>query len=330
MPLNSTSGDILVLVEHYDNQVDTLSLQLLKKSRQIANRKGVSLIALVLGCGVKSIAETVAAAGPDKVMTADYVELNPYNPEIYTRVLGEMINAANPSLILLGYSFLGMEIAPAISARLVIPLFSNCTDFDLSEDGSVTVTRPVYSGTLQVKIQSALPLIISVQKGALVGGIGISKAVEIVPFSTRIETNSLRTLVKEVIKPAIGEVDIAKAAVIVAAGRGVGQPANLNLIKKLAGALGGVIAATRPVIDMGWLPPEYLVGLSGKTVSPKIYLACGISGAAQHLAGMSDSQMIIAINKDASAPIFGVAHYAVVGDLFALVPAIINEIAIKK
>jgi electron transfer flavoprotein alpha subunit len=301
----SNLGDISVLIEHTDNQIDALSLQLLNKARVLADRSGVKVTALVLGSGINSVAELATSAGADRVLVADYGELSPYNPEVYTEVVAEMVREEDPSLLLLGYSFLGMEIAPAVSARLGIPLISNCADLDLSEDGSPVVVRPVHNGFSHVKMQGSLPLIISVQKGALSGRPGTLKSADVITFDTRFETISLRTVVKEVIKPAPGEVDLTKASVIVATGRGIGQQSNLSLFKTLADALGGVIAATRPVIDMGWLPAEYL-------------------------AGMSESQLIVAINKDINVPIFRVAHYAIVGDIFEVVPSIIKAASVLK
>ena len=322
--------NFLVLVEHSDNQIDSLSLQLLKKARQLADRNGATLTALVLGSDLGKVLVTLGNSGADRVLFADYPELNLYNPELFTKVVAEMAKPANPDLLLMGYSFLGMEVGPALAVRLGVPLLSNCVDLDLNEDGNAVVSRSIYGGAWQVKLRVRTPIIVSIQKGALGGGGGNERQATIAGFPASFDLSSLRTRVVEIQKPAAGEVDITKAEIIVAAGRGIGQVSNLNQIRGLARALGGVVAGTRPVIDMGWLPGEYLVGLSGKTVTPRVYIACGISGSAQHLAAMSESQMIIAINKDANAPIFSVAHYAIVGDLFELVPAITEEIEKRR
>ena len=318
--------DIAVFIEHLDGEVDTLSLQLLNKARQLADKAGVKVVALVLGSELAGVAGTVSCNGADVVMAADHPELSIYNPELYTRVISKMIGDVSPSLVLLGYTFPGMEMAPAVSTRLGIPVFSNCVDVDieLAEDNSASIIRPVYSGTSHVKLKATLPLVVSIQKGSLARGTSIPKPFNLVPFSSLMGIGTLKTRVKEILKPSVGEVDITKASVIVGVGRGIGQASNLSLVRDLAECLGGVIAATRPVVDMGWLPAEYQVGLSGKTVSPKVYIACGISGAAQHVAGISESRVIVAINKDANAPIFNVAHYAIIGDLFEVVPAIIK------
>jgi electron transfer flavoprotein alpha subunit len=223
-----------------------------------------------------------------------------------------------------------MEIGPALAFRLGMPLFSNCVDLELQGDGDAVVSRSIYGGAWQVKLRVKAPIVASFQKGALSGGSENKRPATLAGFPTSINLNSLKTRVVEIQKPEVGEVDITKAEVIVAAGRGIGQASNLSQIRTLAKALGGVVAGTRPVIDMGWLPAEHLVGLSGKTVAPRVYIACGISGSAQHLAGMSESQVIIAINKDANAPIFSVAHYAVVGDLFTLIPAVVEEVEKRR
>jgi electron transfer flavoprotein alpha subunit len=323
-------NNILVLIELRDRTVDSLSLQLLNKARQLADSKDLKVIALAAGSDLKEITEFLMDKGADTVLTADHPQLAIYNPELYTRVVCEMISSREHSLVLLGYTFIGMETASAMAARLSMPLISNCTDIEIEDNGSISVVRPVYGGTLQTRLKGALPVMVSIQKGALAGGSRASKPAILESFNPRIDTSTLRTVVRAVLQPPTGEIDITRANIVVGIGRGIGQPANISLARKLAAALDGVIAATRPVIDMGWLPPEYLVGLSGKTVSPRVYIACGISGAAQHLAGMGDSHLIIAINKDTNAPIFNVAHYAVVGDLFQVIPAMIEEFNSSK
>lgn len=316
-------NDVLVLVEHRDNEVNTITPQLLYRGRQLANQLGVELGAVIIGADITEIADKIRDSGVDEVFMAEYSPLARYNPEIFTSVLADIIHKNNPTLSLFGHTFLGMEIGPAVATRLGIPLLSNCLDIELSPEGWPVVVRPMYSGTINVKIESKMPLIIGLQKGAYSGKPVSAKPSSIVSLDIDKDMSSIRTRVLDIIRPRIGEVDLTKSDVIVAVGRGIGQAANLKLARELAQALGGVVAATRPVIDMGWLPPEYQVGLSGTTVNPKVYIACGISGAAQHVAGMIDSQLIIAINKDPDAPIFNVAHYNIVGDIFEVVPNLI-------
>jgi electron transfer flavoprotein alpha subunit len=323
-------SNILVLIELRDGAVDKLSLQLLAKARQLADSNDFKVVALAAGSGLKPITEFLIDKGADTVLSADHPQLADYNPELYTRTICEMISGRDYSLVLLGYTFIGMETGAALAARLSLPLFSNCIDIEIGSDASISLVRPVYGGMLQTRLKGTLPVMVSIQKGALAGGARTSRPAILESFDAKIDVSLLRTVVKEILHPPADEVDITKANVIVGVGRGIGQPSNLGLARKLAETLGGVIAATRPVIDMGWLPAGYLVGLSGKTVSPRVYIACGISGAAQHLAGMGDSQLIIAINKDANAPIFNVAHYAVTGDLFQLIPAMIEEFKSTK
>jgi electron transfer flavoprotein alpha subunit len=315
-------NSILVLIEYRDNAVDNLSLQLLLKARKLADSIGARVTALIVGSEVSQISALVSDKGADKILVADNPQVAIYNPEIYIQFISEMIISEKASLVMAGYSFLGMEIIPAISFKTGFPLISNCTDIEIKEPQKIKISRPVFNGSLQVRITGALPAMLSFQKGALKSPQKLFNPAALDNFHSNINLDSLRLRVKEILRPARSEIDITKAQLIVGVGRGIGQSANIELAKGLAKAFGGMIAATRPVVDMGWLPPEYLVGLSGKTVTPKVYIACGMSGAAQHLAGMSDSQLIIAINKDPNAAIFNAAHYAIVGDLFQIIPAI--------
>lgn len=259
------------------------------------------------------------------VFTLDNPEVTEYNPEILSRAAVDIMKTANPQLLLMAYTILGMGIAPIIAVRSGLRLISNCIDIELSPEGLPIVSRPMYSEMVHTRIKASLPLIVSIRKGKLSGKELFPRETKRVPVAAKFDLDSVRTKVITVLQPPIGEVDLAKARLIVAVGRGIKKAANIELAKRLAKALGGEIAGSRPVIDMGWLPPAYQVGLSGMTVSPQVYIACGISGAAQHLAGMTDSQMIIAINEDPNAPIFRVANYGVVGDLFKVMPVLIES-----
>jgi electron transfer flavoprotein alpha subunit len=314
---------ILVLVEQRDNEIDTFSLQLLQKARQLADGAGLGVKALISGHNISQLAGRLSDKGADEILVADSPLLSPYNPEVYTRVLTDIVRDTAPALTLLGYTFQGMEIGPAIATRSGISLLSNCVDIELSPEKRPIITRPMYGETVNVRMEASLPLIVSLRRGLNPGKASSTRSAATIPVAVKIVQAALRIKVMEIIKPRVGEVDFKKASVIVAVGRGIKKAENIELARKLAQALGGVIAGSRPVIDMGWLPPEYQIGLSGNTVSPKIYIACGISGAAQHVAGMVDSQMIIAINKDPNAPIFNSAHYAIVKDLFDVMPALI-------
>ena len=196
-------GNILVLIELQDKTVDNLSLQLLNKARQLADLKGCKVVAIVVGCGLKEIADFLIDKGSEKILTVDYPETAAYNPELYTRVVSEMIIAEDPSLVLLGYSFIGMETGPAIAIRTSLPLISNCIDVEIESDGLVSVVRPVYGGTLQTRVKGALPAMLSFQKGALTGSTKVYKPAHLESFNTKIEISSLRTVVRE-IRPGSG------------------------------------------------------------------------------------------------------------------------------
>lgn len=313
-------GDVLVLAEHRNGELDSITFQLLNKGRELADKSGGQLKVLLLGKNMAAPAQILAREAADAVLVAAHPLLEPYNPEIYRNVVCDVIKNVKPGLFLIGHTFLGMEIGPAIATRLGIVLASNCVEAELS-DGAFTVTRPVFAGVAHAKLelQGPTPYMVSLQKGKLIRKTPSGKIAAITPVPVQIDESSLRTKVIGTVEAAVCGVDISKADIVVAVGRGIGGKASVQMAEDLANAIGGVVACSRPVADFGWVAAERLVGMSGKTVKPKVYIACGISGASQHVAGMVDSQLIIAINKDKSAPIFQVAHYGVVGDLFKIV-----------
>ncbi len=320
------SNDILVLAEHKEGNPTLITLQLLGKGRELADKLGVQLTAVVFGFKAEAVTGALVGMGVDRVLVADHPCLEHYNPEVYGKVMCDVVRDTQPRLLLLGYTFLGMELGPAVATKLGVTLVSNCVDLE-PRDGTFSVTRPSYNGVTHIKVepQAPPPLIVSVQVGAFPVEKIPPRAASVSQFPAKIDEGDIRTKVVGFQQTAKGDIDITKADIIVAIGRGLGDMANIQLAKDVAEALGGVIGCTRPVSDAGWLPPEYVVGMSGKTVRPKVYMACGISGATHHTVGMKDSQVIIAINKDPNAPIFQVAHYGVTGDLLEILPAIAQE-----
>jgi electron transfer flavoprotein alpha subunit len=230
-----------------------------------------------------------------------------------------------PRLVLVGATLVGMERAPAIAAKLDLPALTNCVDIDV-EDGTIVATRPLFDGTFHAKLvlDRDGTALVALQKGATPTLPLPATAAQVHPLAIDLGAVGARAEVLAIIEEPVSEIDITKADIIVSVGRGIGEREKLPLIEDLARALGGLMGCSRPLVDQGWLPRERQVGASGKTVVPKVYVACGISGASQHLAGMSESKMIVAINKDREAPIFQVAHYGIVGDLFEIVPALIT------
>jgi electron transfer flavoprotein alpha subunit len=321
-------GDILVLSEQKGEELDNITYELLTKGREIADQWEKKLIVLVLGSNTDVATKLLTGMGiVDDVLVVDDPVLHDHNTEAYCKVISRVVKNFSPTLFLVGYTFLGMEVGPSVAASLNIPMISNCVDLEFADD-TLMATRPMHNGTLHAKLnlQGEVPYIISFQKGALPrqGRGSILKETTISLVKAEIGEAALRSKVIGIVE-TLGDIDITKAEVIVSAGRGIGDKANIKLLKDLADVLGGTVAGSRAVVDMGWLPLEYQVGISGKTVTPKIYFACGISGASHHVAGMRDSDTIIAINKDPNAPIFSVAHYGIVGDVLELLPVITEE-----
>lgn len=324
------NGNILVLSEHKNAELDNITLELVTKGRAIADSWGTRLAVLVIGADIEPVVDTLKTAGVDLVLTAEDRALKDYSAELYTTVAAKAVKAFQPSVVLMGYTYLGMEIGPAVAVRVNGTMVSNCTALDVVDDKLIGA-RNMFGGTLQARVEltGAPPCLISVVKGSLPRQVLPSKnaAVEAVPLDL---TGEMRSKIVEIFSAITGDIDITKAKVLVSIGRGVGGPDKIQPFKDLAAALGGEISCSRPVADMGWLPVAHQVGISASTVSPDIYIACGISGASQHVTAMRDSGTIIAINKDPNAPIFRVADFGIVGDVLEVVPAMIAEAAKLK
>lgn len=319
-------NEVLVFVEGKEGDVAALSLQLLSKGRELADTLGGGLAALVVGSQVGPLVETVRDKGADEVVVVESPQLQVYHAASYGPPIAQIVKEVSPSLFLLGHTFLGIEMGPAVSEPLNAPLLTNVVDVGWTE-GTLTVVRPMFGGTkhVSVKVKDGRPVVLTVQSGAFPVGPVPPRKATITHIAPNLGESAMRSRVNRVFQSAVGEVDLAKADIIVSAGRGLGDKSNLRLVEALAEALGGVVACSRPLADLGWLPKDRLVGLSGREVRPRVYLACGISGASQHLAGMQGAQTIIAINKDPGAPIFEVAHYGVVADLLQVLPVLAEE-----
>jgi electron transfer flavoprotein alpha subunit len=315
--------DIVVLVEHVDGKVDSVTLQLLTAGRQLADQLHVNLVALAIGHQLDGIALVLQGHGMEKIVLVDNPALPLAAGEVQAKVIARVAGELKPRFVLVGYSLVGMELTPAIAIHLGMNALTNCVNVKL-DNGAVTVTRPVFDSTLHahLALEENETAVIALQKGSFPPIEASSKQAVVESVAVDVAAIPTRSKVLAISEEATGDVDITKAEIIVSVGRGIGNQEKISIIGELADALGGVLACSRPVVDVGWLPRERQVGASGRTVTPKVYLACGISGAIQHLTGMRDSHRIIAINKDPNAPIFGVAHVGVVGDLFEIVPAL--------
>jgi electron transfer flavoprotein alpha subunit len=317
------NANVLVLAEQKDSEPDSITHELLYKGRELADAQGGQLIALIAGYNTGTLQEALAVTAADRVLALDDPALEQYNAEAYAEALGRVIKEEKPGITLCGYTYFGIEIGTAAASRADCELISNCVDLVLSDDGLVAL-RPVFGGTFMARLQlnRECSYVVSMEKGAQPKAAGTFDAAPVERPQVAVDTAVLRTQILEVIRQKAGEIDITQSNIIVSVGRGIGDKDKIQVVQDLADALGGVVACSRPVADMGWLPVQQQVGISANYVTPDVYIACGISGASQHVAAMRDSSTIIAINKDANAPIFRVAHYGIIGDLFDVIPAL--------
>ena len=318
---------VLVIGEHNSKGLAGVTSELIRGAAQLAGTDGLVEV-VFLGHQIGQMEGAVDGLPVATVYLVDTPLLDTRNSEVETKVLRRLVIESGASLVLMSHGYLGIEVAPQLAGALGIPVIANCTQ--LAWDGTVLrIARPVFGGifTAEADVSGPFPVVATVPSGALVGqhaaDAGTRGKPEVVKVSFQPE--NLRTRVVDVMVPPVSDVDITGADVIVSVGRGVGDPSALEPIFKLAAILKGEVGCSRPLADMGWLPTERQVGLSGRTVAPKVYLALGISGAAQHLAGMSGAKCVIAVNNDPDAPIFQAAHYAVVEDLSKLVPMLISK-----
>jgi electron transfer flavoprotein alpha subunit len=314
--------DILVLVEQLRGQVADITYILLAQARPLANAGGGKVVALLPGCDAEGLSRDLAA---DEVLYVDHPALKEFNGEAYTRLLAEVIARLSPRLALLGETTVGADVAGWVSARLELPLVSCCRTIRV-EGSEWIFASPVCGGKLMA--EGVIPpqtTLVTMQPGGFRSEEGRSAQP---PPVTRLEApalDGLRITLKQYVEPQGGDVDITRQPLLVAVGRGIERKDNLEVVQDLADALGGVVCATRPVVDQNWLPTSRLVGKSGKTVKPQVYLALGISGAPEHCEAITGSQMIIAINTDPTAPIFNIARYGATLDLLDLAPALADK-----
>ena len=320
---------VWVFAEQRGGELQKVSLELLGEGRKIADKLGVELTALLLGHNVEGLATTLGEHGADKVILADHEELANYTTDGYTKVICDLATERKPGILFIGATFIGRDLGPRVAARLTTGLTADCTQLDVvpEENGALLATRPAFGGNLMATIACPdhRPQMATVRPGVFSKVEEKNKKFEIEKIEVALTSADIRTKVIEVVKDAKDVVDIGEAKVLVAGGRGMGSQENFDKLKELAEVLGGTVAASRGAIDKGWIERDYQVGQTGKTVRPSIYIACGISGAIQHTAGMQDSDMIIAINKDESAPIMKIADYAIVGDVNKVLPELVAQ-----
>ncbi|MDY6881964.1 MAG: electron transfer flavoprotein subunit alpha/FixB family protein [Desulfatiglans sp.] len=319
---------VWIVAEQRDGEIRKVSYEVVSEARRLADTLGQTVTAVLLGSNIKDKASTLGHYGADKVLVADDPRLGTYTTDAYVAVIASLAKADEPAIILMGASAQGKDLAARLSARLGVAMAQDCTQFSI-EDGNLVAVRPIYAGKAYSKVtfENSLPQMATARPNVMtLNEPDASKSPEIVDASLDLDDGALKTKVLEVMKDESGKVDLTEADKIVSGGRGMKGPENYNILEELADLIGATVGASRSAVDAGWRPVSDQVGQTGKVVSPNLYIACGISGAIQHLAGMSTSKVIVAINKDEDAPIFQKSDYGVVGDLFDVVPALTEEI----
>ena len=319
---------VWIVAEQRDGEIRKISYELASEGRRLADALGQELTVLLLGSNVKDKAAGLGQYGADKVMVADDPRLAVYTTDAYVSVIAELAKANDPAILLLGASVQGKDLSARLSAKLNVGMAQDCTVFSI-EDGNLVAIRPIYAGKAYAKLtfENSLPQMATARPNVMtMNEPDTSKSAEVIDAGFSLDEGALKTKVVEVRKDESGKVDLTEADKIVAGGRGMKGAENYTVLEELSDLLGASVGASRSAVDAGWRPHSDQVGQTGKVVSPTLYVACGISGAIQHMAGMSTSKVIVAINKDPDAPIFQKADYGVVGDLFDVVPALTEEV----
>lgn len=329
--MEAKTKDLWVFIEtNEDGTPKNVGLELLTPGRMMAGKQGGELVAVVIGDKIDGAVKAAGEYGADKVIAVEGPEYAHYSTDAYTIALCTLVEKYGPTSMLIGATNNGRDLGPRVSCRLKTGLTADCTQLDIDEEsGNVAWTRPAFGGNLMATIlcPDHRPQIGTVRPGVFKKGETVASKAEVIKEDIHVDAKDIRTQVLELIKDLDSEsVDLEGAEIIVSGGRGVGGPEGFAPVKALAEVLGGVVGSSRAAVDAGWIPHSHQVGQTGKTVGPKLYIACGISGAIQHLAGMSGSDCVVAINKDPEAPIFDIADYGVVGNLFEVLPVLTDEI----
>lgn len=319
---------ILVLAEQRQGVIQGITYELLGEALKLKAGRNQPVIVAVAGYDMEEQIEKVSFYGADKIVYLKNPVLETYTTDAHAKVFGEYINEIKPEIVLIGASTLGRDLGPRLAARVGTGLTADCTGLEIGTDGELLQTRPAFGGNLMATIvcRNNRPQMSTVRPGVMEKALktDVKSIVEVV--DAVVSEEEIIARVVDVVLEKRDEVPLTEADIIVSGGRGLKGPEGFEVIRALADKLGGVVGSSRACVDAGWIAPDRQVGQTGTTVRPKLYIACGISGAIQHLAGMSESNTIVAINKDANAPIHKVAHYSIVGDLFKVIPAIIQAI----
>ena len=332
---------VFVFAQQVDNEISSIAFELLGKAKELAGKLDTQVTAVLIGSGVKGLTDQLAEYGADRVIVVDDPELKDYRTEPYAHALASVINEYKPEIMLVGATAIGRDLGPRVSARVKTGLTADCTvleigDFPINaipgkeqKHNQLLMTRPAFGGNTIATIACPdnRPQMATVRAGVMqkIDPIKGAKA-EVIEYNPGFVPDDKYVEILDIVKEVSDVVDIMDAKILVSGGRGVGSAENFKLLDDLAEALGGTVSCSRAVVDNGWKPKELQVGQTGKTVRPQVYFAIGISGAIQHTAGMEESDIIIAINKDETAPIFDVADYGIVGDLNKIVPLLTEKI----
>jgi len=325
----SAYKDVWVFCEQKKGAIQTISFELLGEGKKLAKKLGVSLCAVILGHDIESKIDELSARGADKVYIVDSPELKSYLDDPYTNVLTKLVQEYKPEVVLCGATTIGRSLISRVAVRIDAGLTADCTGLDIDEKERLLLqTRPAFGGNIMATIitPNHRPQMATVRHKVMKEAeIHKSRRAEVIRKKYSDDLLKSRTTLLDIVEEIEETVNLAEADIIVSGGRGMGGVENFAIVKELAKVLGGAVGASRSAVDAGWMPYSHQVGQTGKTVCPKLYIACGISGQIQHLIGMQSSKIIVAINKDPDAPIFKVATYGVVADLFDVVPALTKE-----
>jgi electron transfer flavoprotein alpha subunit len=330
--LNDYRG-VMVFAEQREGQLIKVALELLGKGRELANTLGVKLTAVLLGKDIGNLAPDLIAAGADKVLCADAPVLEHYRTGPYAKVIADTVRREKPEILIIGATTIGRDLAPRIAKRLETGCTADCTALDIDEKERLLVqTRPAFGGNLMASIicPNHRPQMATVRPGVMKPSVkDTNRKGEIAKIPVAIKEEEVDTKVLKHVQEKKRKVNLEEAEVIVAGGRGLGAAEDFKLLEGLCEIMKAELGASRDVVDRGWIDHDHQVGQTGKTVRPNLYVACGISGAVQHIAGMRESKVIVAINSDPNAPIFKIADYGIVGDLHEVVPALLDELKKK-
>lgn len=325
--------DVYVFIEQRDGNIQNVALELLGKARELADALSQQVVAILCGHNISALAQDCIACGADRVLVIDAPELAHYTTEPYAQAVNQVIQERHPSIVLFGATTIGRDLGPRLSARVGTGLTADCTALDISEDHNLLMTRPAFGGNLMATIvcKDHRPQMSTVRPGVMpMCPRNDNRKGDIEQFTVRFAADRFKVRVKEVVKQDKDAIDITEAKILVSGGRGVGNAEGFGMLGELADTLGAEVSSSRAMVDAGIISHDRQVGQTGKTVRPDLYIALGISGAIQHLAGMEESDYIIAVNKDKYAPIFGVADLGIVGDLKKIVPLLTRRLQASR